>query len=154
MIALGFGAGLRVSEVVKLRVRDIDLHGGIINVHHINRQKTRNTLLPGRIVPQLQLLTVDRPIQQSLFISDRGRPFSVRAIQTILIKACRRAGVKKPVSFNTLRNSFAAYLLNKGTDIRYVQYLLGHQNRRSTQFFTYVANWRLSNIEGPLDYGS
>jgi site-specific recombinase XerD len=85
-----------------------------------------------------------------LFESERGGKLSSRTAQMVFLKALQKAGIQKPATFHSLRHSFATHLLENGTDIRYVQALLGHSNIRTTQRYTQVTNPALKNIRSPL----
>lgn len=86
-----------------------------------------------------------------VFASPRGGKLTTRTAQQVFKTALRQANIKKPATFHSLRHSFATHLLENGTDVRYVQELLGHKNIRTTQHYTQVTNPQLKNIKSPLD---
>ena len=92
----------------------------------------------------------DKTGNDLLFESERGGKLSTRTAQVMFSTALRQSGIKKAATFHSLRHSFATHLLENGTDIRYVQELLGHSNIRTTQRYTQVTNPKLKNIKSPL----
>lgn len=150
LVALAYGAGLRVSEVVNLRVRDLDIPAAMLTVRQGKGQRDRVTTLPERLREGLQWLTAGRDGAAFLFESERGGALTTRSAQAVFARALVRAGVRKEATFHSLRHSFATHLLENGVDVRYVQELLGHQNIRTTQVYTHVTNPQLKNIKSPL----
>lgn len=150
LLALSYGAGLRVSESVHLRVGDIDLVEKLITVREGKGKKDRVTLLPDKLIVGLQLLTEGRKNSDYVFESERGGALSARTAQMVFANACQKAGIKKEATFHSLRHSFATHLLENGVDIRYVQELLGHRNIRTTQRYTHVMNPTIKGIKSPL----
>jgi site-specific recombinase XerD len=150
IIALAYGAGLRVSEVVRLKVRDIDINQLTLVVRQGKGKRDRLTVVPERLVPELKALIASSGSDSYLFVSERGGRLTESTAQKIFGNAARRAGIKKQATFHSLRHSFATHLLENGVDVRYVQELLGHQNIRTTQIYTHVTNPKLRNIKSPL----
>ena len=150
IIAVAYGAGLRVSEVVRLKVADIDLPELTLVVRQGKGKKDRLTVLPQKIGPELASLISGQEISDYVFASERGGRLTAASAQKIFYAALKKTGIKKSASFHSLRHSFATHLLENGVDIRYVQVLLGHQNIRTTQIYTQVTNPRLKNIKSPL----
>jgi len=150
MIALAYGAGLRVSEFVSLRVYDCDFDSGFIHLKSAKGNKDRLTLLPEKLSEDLHRLAHGKPGSAFLFESERGGRLTTTTIQKVFTRALRKVTVVKPATFHSLRHSFATHLLERGTDIRYVQELLGHANIRTTQLYTHVTNPTLKNIRSPL----
>jgi len=150
IISLAYGAGLRISEVVNLKVKDINLEELIIHLKNAKGKKDRITIFPEKIKNDLQNLIAGKNLNDYVFESERGGKLTERTIQKVFENALRRAGIKKDATFHSLRHSFATHLLENGVDVRYVQELLGHQNIRTTQIYTQVTNPRLKNIKSPL----
>ena len=149
-LALAYGAGLRISEVVNLEVQDLDLEQLMVTVRQGKGRKDRMTVIPASLVADLRGFLAGRSPQDVLFESDRGGALSSRSLQLVFARALRVAGISKDATFHSLRHSFATHLLENGTDIRYVQALLGHSNIRTTQRYTRVTNPALKNIRSPL----
>lgn len=151
MLALAYGAGLRVSEVMNLRIRDIDLQELTIHIKQAKGKKDRLTVFPTTLKAEISALIALREPDDYVFRSERGGKLTERTAQVIFERALKQAEVKKQATFHSLRHSFATHLLENGVDIRYVQELLGHQNIRTTQIYTHVTNPALKNIKSPLD---
>jgi len=150
MIALAYGAGLRVSEITNLKVGDIDMDELVIHLKKGKGKKDRVTILPKKLKNDLQPLLVNKVSRDFVFESERGGKLTTRTAQVVFSKALKKAGIKKSATFHSLRHSFATHLLENGVDIRYVQELLGHANIRTTQIYTKVTNPSLKNIRSPL----
>lgn len=150
MISLAYGAGLRISEVINLKIRDIDLNELTIHLKEAKGKKDRITILPEKIKNDLGKFIIGKENNSLLFESERGGKLSERTAQKVFVKALKLASIKKPATFHSLRHSFATHLLENGVDIRYVQKLLGHANIRTTQIYTKVTNPSLKNIKSPL----
>jgi len=150
LIALGYAAGLRVSEIVSLRIQDIDLEELIIHVKQAKGKKDRITVVPQKLCADLLRLSRGQSGSEYIFASERGGMLTTRTAQQIFAHALQKVGINKNATFHSLRHSFATHLLENGTDIRYVQELLGHSNIRTTQRYTQVTNPALKNIKSPL----
>lgn len=150
LVSLAYGAGLRVSEVVALHVQDLDIDEMTIHIKQAKGQKDRISVLPEKLVNNLKNLIAGKTRHDLVFSSERGGKLTTRTAQKIFEKALRLSGVKKRATFHSLRHSFATHLLENGTDVRYVQELLGHANIRTTQQYTHVTNPKLKNIKSPL----
>ena len=150
MVALAYGSGLRVSEVVGLRVGDLDLNELTILLKQAKGKKDRLTVLPRMLKADLQNAVAGKKANELVFQSERGGRLTVRTAQVVFSRALGKSGVTKPASFHSLRHSFATHLLENGVDVRYVQELLGHANIRTTQIYTKVTNPKLRKIASPL----
>ncbi|HPI67370.1 MAG TPA: tyrosine-type recombinase/integrase [bacterium] len=150
MIALAYGAGLRVSEVVKLKVLDIDLNELTLVVRQGKGKKDRLSVLSKNLLSDLEKIISSKNGNDYVFESERGGGLTEMSAQKVFYQALKRAGIKKPASFHSLRHSFATHLLENGVDVRYVQELLGHANIRTTQIYTKVTNPSIKNIKSPL----
>ena len=151
IISLLYGTGLRVGEVVRIRMRDIDFDRKLLRVFQGKGKKDRMALLPKKLIPILQKQNDLKLPDHFLFTNGRGCKLTEASIQLIIKQASRRAKISKNVSPHTLRHSFATHLLETGTDIRYIQELLGHANLKTTQIYTQVAVNNLQIIISPLD---
>lgn len=150
LLALAYGAGLRVSEAISVKVGDIDLEECIIHVKQAKGNKDRITVLSHKVIPDLRTLISGRSSNEFIFISERGGKLAQRTAQKIFESAIKKAGIQKGATFHSLRHSFATHLIENGVDIRYVQELLGHANIRTTQRYTQVTNPILKRILSPL----
>ncbi len=150
LLALAYGAGLRVGEVVRLCVRDIDLASHVVMVRQGKGRKDRLTILSPKLLPDLERQLSFKQPNDFVFASERGGRLTEATAQAVFSQALARAGITKHATFHSLRHSFATHLLENGTDIRYVQVLLGHANIRTTERYTHVTNPALRNIKSPL----
>lgn len=151
MIQILYGTGVRVGELVRLRMRDIDFERNCIRVVQGKSAKDRMGLLPKSI---RDLLEGQKRVKQPadfLFTSYDGGRLTEATVQKVVRHAAQLAKVQKEVTPHTLRHSFATHLLESGTDIRYIQELLGHAKLATTQIYTKVSAQSLGAIKSPLD---
>ena len=152
MIAIAYGAGLRVSEIISLRCRDLHVEELVIHVKNGKGQKDRITVIPEKLKGALYAVLSTKQAEDYFFSSERGGKLTVRTAQKVFETALRKSEIQKAATFHSLRHSFATHLLENGTDIRYVQELLGHSNIRTTQRYTQVTNPQLKDIKSPLSF--
>ncbi len=152
IMMLAYSAGLRVSEVVRLKLEDIDVRRRLIHIKGSKGRKDRYTLLSGVALEALRdYYRFYRP-KKWLFPGQRkDRHISARTVQKVVTAAGKRAGIRKKLTTHTLRHSFATHLLENGTDLRYIQELLGHKSSKTTQIYTHVTRRDLVRIVSPLD---
>lgn len=150
LIALAYGAGLRVSEIVRLKIKDIDLPQLQLFIRQSKGQKDRITVMPEKLKELVTQFMAGKTGENYLIESERGGRLTERTAQKIFDRAVKKAGIAKDVTFHALRHSFATHLLENGVDVRYVQELLGHQNIRTTQIYTHLTNVALKNIKSPF----
>ncbi len=151
LLSLAYGAGLRVWEIFYLRVGDINLDQKTIHIKSAKGQKDRITILPEKIITDIKQLMKNKLYDDPLFHSEQwGGALTKRSAQHIFQHAMTKAWIQKKASFHSLRHSFATHLLEQGTDIRYIQSLLGHSNIKTTQIYTQVATHNLQRIQSPL----
>ena len=151
-LSIAYGAGLRVSEVISLKVGDIDSARMLIRVDQGKGHKDRYVMLSQ---PLLELLRrwwlVKRPRAWLFPGRTPGAPLSARQLNRAVHIAAQRAGIDKRVGMHTLRHSFATHLLEQKTDIRVIQVLLGHKKLDTTALYTRVAIKAIGEITSPLD---
>lgn len=150
MVALAYGAGLRVSELTDLRAGSVNFEERMLHVYQGKGNKDRITLLPDALIPELKNRVGEKCPDDYLFESERCGRLSTRSIQLVFGRAIKAAGIKKPATFHSLRHSFATHILEQGTDLRFIQKLLGHSNIRTTQRYTHVSSASLRAIRSPL----
>lgn len=147
-----YAAGLRVSEVVALRVEDIDSQRMVLRVCQGKGKKDRYVMLSPKLLQILRdYYKAFRPASLLFFGKDKERPLGCRTVLIGCRRIARRAGLAKRVTPHTLRHSFATHLLEAGVDIRTIQALLGHRSLRTTGLYTYVSLDRLAATPSPLD---
>ena len=160
-LSLCYGCGLRAGEVVRLKVKHIDSAQKIIRIEQSKGRKDRNVMLSPETVDLLrQWWKVRRgfdahttPLQERWLFPGRkpGRPMTTRQLNRLFHEAANGAGIKKGVTLHALRHSFATHLLERGTDIRILQALLGHDKLDTTARYTHVATGMIAGIKSPLD---
>ncbi len=146
LLALGYGAGLRAGEVVRLTVGDIDSAQNIIRIVQTKGRKDRHVMLSPETLDLLRQWWKVRPTRY-----EPGKPMTTRQLNRLFHETADAAGIKKVVTLHALRHSFATHLLERGTDIRIIQALLGHDKLDTTARYTRVATGMISAIESPLD---
>ena len=152
ILFLIYSAGLRVGEVVRLQINDIDTKRMLIKVRQGKGRKDRYTLLSEVALKQLKKYYLLYKPELWLFPGGKdGSYLTERTVERIFENACTTAKVKANVSVHSLRHSFATHLLEGGTDLRYIQELLGHSSSKTTEIYTHVTEKKLSNIRSPLD---
>lgn len=151
MIILSYSAGLRVSEVINLKVKDLDLIEKTIHLKGAKGMKDRITIIPEKILNEIKSIIAGKDKNSYVFESERGGKLTTATAQKVFIKSKEKSNIKKPATFHSLRHSFATHLLENGTDVRYVQELLGHSNIRTTQIYTHVMNPAIKKIKSPFD---
>lgn len=151
LLMTAFSAGLRVSEVVNLRVADVDSERMTLFIRQGKGKKDRVVALSEVLLKELRLYVRDYQPKEFLFEGQDGGAYSVRSVQAIMKKAKKWAGLHKPGSVHSLRHAYATHLLESGTDIRFIQELLGHKDIKTTQIYTHVAVSKKTKIRSPLD---
>jgi site-specific recombinase XerD len=151
MIQILYSSGLRVSELMDLKINDVDFSRRCINVRGGKGNKDRVTIISEQVLENIsKYLAQYQPLVYLFESHAAGEKLTTRTIQKVVSEAAKLAGINKSVSAHTLRHSFATTLLENGTDIRYIQELLGHSSIMTTQIYTKVTSPSLKNIKSPL----
>ncbi len=152
MLCLIYSCGLRRSELLHLKPEDIDSQRNVVLIRQSKGRKDRITPLSAKVLELLrQYYKAYRP-QTWLFEGQRsGEQYSEQSLQRVLKLALEKAKVTKPVTLHWLRHSYATHLLESGTDLRYIQELLGHSSSRTTEIYTHVSMKSLQQIKSPFD---
>lgn len=151
VLSILYGTGVRVSELTHIRMCDIDLNRVMLRVYQGKGKKDRLTILPKFLKEVLLKQFQLKNHNDYLFTNGRGGRLTETTIQKVVAQAATRAQVSKIITPHTLRHTFATHLLENGTDIRYIQELLGHAKLQTTQIYTHVATNSFDNIKSPLD---
>lgn len=151
MISLIYSAGLRRSELLNMRLTNIDSKRMEIFIAHSKGRKDRVVPLSQTALELLREYYKTYKPKDYLFEGQAGEQYSERSLALVLKKACEKAGIKKQVNLHMLRHSYATHLLETGTDLRYIQELLGHKSSRTTEIYTHVSQRSLNKIKSPLD---
>ncbi len=152
MVSLIYASGMRVSEILGLKIDDLDLDEKTGQIRQAKGKKDRIFNIPSFLIADLkkQIKKQKESGQNLLFTGPNGKMTS-RNIQKIVSEAAKRLGIKKDVHVHTLRHSFATHLLENNVDIRKIQELLGHADLSTTQIYTHISQQELKKIKSPLD---
>lgn len=151
LLSLIYSAGLRIGEAIALRIKDIDSKRMLIHIKNAKGRKDRYTLLSYQFLELLREYYKTYRPADFLFEGQNGGQYSAGSAQNILKKAVLKVGIRKKVTLHTLRHSFATHLLENGTDIRYIQSLLGHSSPKTTMIYTHVSETSIRKIKNPFD---
>ncbi len=161
LLSIGYGAGLRAGEVLRLRVKHIDSAQMVIRVEQAKGRKDRLVMLSPEILALLRQWWKVRPVrwdrevpaQERLVFPGRnpGQPLTTRHLNRLFHETADAAGIRKAVNLHSLRHSFATHLFDRGEDIRKIQALLGHDKLETTARYTRVATGMISGVVSPLD---
>jgi len=152
MLQFMYGSGCRVSEVVKLKVEELNLKERTALIQSGKGNKDRIIILSKDWIHDLKKYLGKKKIKSEyVFSKKNGKPITTDTVQRVVKKAAENAGINKHVTPHCLRHSYATHLLEAGTNIRYIQSLLGHSNLNTTQIYTSVANDQLKKVVSPLD---
>ena len=152
MVSLMYACGMRVSEIVNLKISNFDFDEKTGHIRQGKGKKDRIFNIPSFLFNDLkeQVVQQKENNEEYLFTGNKGR-LSERNMQKIVSNSSRKAGIKKSVHCHTLRHSFATHLLENGTDIRHIQLLLGHSSISTTELYTHVSTEEIKKVKSPLD---
>lgn len=151
ILFLIYSAGLRIGEVVRLKINDIISDRKLIKVKQAKGRKDRYTLLSEIALAQLRnYYRLYKPKDWLFEGGHDGRHITERSVQKVFEQSCNKANIKN-ATVHTLRHSFATHLLEDGIDLRYIQELLGHASSKTTEIYTHVTEKSIKNIQSPLD---
>ena len=152
MLSLIYSCGLRCGELLRLKLTDVDSKRGILIIRQSKGRKDRITPLSEKIVEMLRSYYIAyKPIIYLFEGQKKEEMYDERSLQNVLKQALNKCGINKPVSLHWLRHSYATHLLENGTDLRYIQELLGHSSSRTTEIYTHVSTRELGKIKSPFD---
>lgn len=151
ILMLLYSAGLRRSELLNLDPTDIDSKRMIIRINGSKGKKDRISLLSDNLLNLLRQYYKEYRPQKYLFEGQNGGKYSPTSVANILKNVAIKAGIRKNVTPHMLRHSFATHLLEQGTDLRYIQELLGHNSSKTTEIYTHVSKKAIDKIKNPID---
>lgn len=151
MLRLIYACGLRRGELLHMKISDIDSKRNIVIIRQSKGKKDRIVPLSQRILEMLRDYFRACKPKYWLFEGQAGEQYSEKSLQSVLKQALKKAGIRKPVSLHWLRHSYATHLLESGTDLRYIQELLGHNSSKTTEIYTHVSTKNLQQIKSPFD---
>ena len=151
MLSVLYACGLRPGEIINLKVNEVDSKRMIITISKGKGYKDRTVMLSEKLLDKLkEYYIIYKPVTY-MFEGQYGDQYTISSLRQVLNEACRKSGFKQKATSHWLRHSFATHLLEAGTDIRYIQQLLGHSSTKTTEIYTYVSTKHISQIKSPLD---
>jgi len=152
LLSLIYSAGLRVGEAVTLRWEDLDENRNMMHIRNAKGKKDRYTILSDVVIEMLERYAEMYHPHDWLFEGqDRKKHLSVRSAEYVFQHAVRRSGIRKNVSIHSLRHAFATHLLEHGTDLRYIQHLLGHRSIKTTEVYSHVSSHKIAKLRSPIE---
>ncbi|GHA62375.1 tyrosine-type recombinase/integrase [Pontibacter akesuensis] len=151
MLQLLYAGGLRIGEVINLRLTDVQSERNLLLIRGGKGKKDRTTLLAQKLLESLRVYYRAYKPKVWLFEGQTGGQYTVESIRNVFRASKEKAGIKAPATPHTLRHSFATHLLEQGTDLRYIQVLLGHRSSKTTEIYTHITTHALDKIVSPLD---
>jgi site-specific recombinase XerD len=151
MLGLCYGMGLRVSEIVHIKIEHIDSKRMTVLIASSKGKKDRYVNLPETVLHDLRLYYKEYKPKTYLFEGQDGGMYSIRSVQAVFKNALQKAGIRKKIGIHSLRHSYATHLMEYGTDISLIQKLLGHKDIKTTQIYTHVSKAQVSRVKSPLD---
>ncbi|MCE3229025.1 MAG: Integrase/recombinase [Bacteroidetes bacterium] len=152
MLSLIYSCGLRRSELLNLKLNDIDSNRGLVIIRQAKGRKDRVTPLSEKVLGLLRDYFMAYRPKEWLFEGQNGKgKYDERSLANVMKQAVEKSKINKPVTLHWLRHSYATHLLENGTDLRYIQELLGHSRSRTTEIYTHVSNKSLQKIVSPFD---
>ncbi len=151
MLLLIYSGGLRLGELLNLKIGDIDSESMKIHIKQGKGKKDRYIMLSKNALNLLRKYYKVYKPKEYIIEGQKGGKYSPKSVQSVFKAAIKKAGIKKKATVHTLRHSFATHLLDDGTDIRYIQELLGHKKLETTQIYTHVSSHSINKIKSPAD---
>ena len=151
MLQLLYAGGLRIGEVINLKLTDVQSGRNMLLIRGGKGKKDRTTLLSQKLLESLRAYYKQYRPKVWLFEGQTGGQYTVESLRNVFRAAREKAGIKVKATPHTLRHSFATHLLEQGTDLRYIQTLLGHRSSKTTEIYTHVTSYALDKITSPLD---
>ena len=152
MLSLIYSCGLRRSELINLKIHDINSDRNIVIIKQSKGKKDRIApLSTGVLIMLREYYVTYKPLTYLFEGRENGTKYDERSLAEVLKQALEKAKIKKPVSLHWLRHSYATHLLESGTDLRYIQELLGHNSSKTTEIYTHVSTKNIQQIKSPFD---
>ena len=151
ILSIIYACGLRISEAVNLRIRDIDSERMIVHIRQGKGHKDRITALSPKILELLRKYYLQYRPKDFLFEGQKKPSYSTRSVQMIIKRSCLKAGIQKNVTVHSLRHSYATHLVESGVDVAHVQKLLGHEHQKTTQIYLHLSKQFYKNISSPFE---
>jgi integrase/recombinase XerD len=153
MLSMIYSCGLRCGELLSLKPNDIDTVRGVVIIRQAKGRKDRIAPLSVRVLDLLgEYYKSYKPLVWIFEGQEAGEPYDARSLQLVLKQALAKVKITKPVTLHWLRHSYATHLLESGTDLRYIQEILGHRSSKTTEIYTHVSTKSIQRIVSPFDY--
>lgn len=153
MLSVIYSCGLRSGELIRLKPEHIDSKRNILIIKQSKGKKDRIAPLSPKTINLLRTyFTAFKPKVYLFEGAKEGYPYDERSLQNVLKQSIAKTGIKKPVTLHWLRHSYATHLLENGTDLRYIQEILGHSSSKTTEIYTHVSTKSIQNIVSPFDF--
>lgn len=150
IISLLYAAGIRCSELIKIKISDINFNERLLLIRQGKGAKDRYTILSENVIPQIKHYLKVRPYQSPYLFASQDGHISSRTVEIIVDRACQQARIRN-YSPHSLRHSFATHLMEQGTNLEYVQQMLGHKDIRTTRIYQHINPVHLQTIQSPHD---
>ena len=151
IFTLCYSAGLRLGEILNIKIKDIDSDRMQIRIQQAKGKKDRYSILSPKVLDLLRSYVAEYKPKEYLFEGQNGGKYSSASVQQLMRSHRKKAKIKKKATPHTLRHSFATHLLDNGTDIRFIQELLGHKHISTTQIYTHVSSRKLKDVKSPIE---
>jgi len=151
IIMFAYASGLRLGEVVRLKLTDIDRQRMQVRVEQGKGRKDRYTKLSEKILPVLDKYLEEYKPEELIFNGEKGKAYSERSVQEVVKSIAIKAGIAQKVTPKTLRHTFATHSLENGIDLRYIQSMMGHASSKTTEIYTHITTKGFENIKSPMD---
>lgn len=151
ILKLGYGMGLRVSEIVALKTTDIDWHTKIVRIERGKGKKDRIMPLPKSVIKELSTYIEKYRPKNFLFEGQYGSQYSARSAQAVFKTAMKKGGIDKRIGIHGLRHSYATHLMEQGTEAVFIKKLMGHKDIKTTLLYTHIADKNILAVKSPLD---
>jgi integrase/recombinase XerD len=146
-----YSCGLRRSEVINIKLSDLDFDRGILHIREGKGNVDRMVPVPQKVWEKIRTYIKVYQPSEYLFVGQAGGRYSVESVYSVFKQSLKRAGIQKDVGVHSLRHSYATHLHESGLDIRYIQELLGHKSTRTTEIYTHVSRRNLFAIRSPIE---
>lgn len=151
IISLIYSCGLRISEAINLKITDIDSKKMLIKICEAKGKKERYVALSEKLLVLLREYFVHYKPQEYLFAGQDSEQYTARSIQQFLKRALQKCKITKKITVHSFRHSYATHLLEQGTDLKFIQAILGHKNIKTTNLYTHISSANLTKIKNPFD---
>ena len=152
MLSLIYSCGLRCGELLRLKPEHVDSKRSLLIIKQAKGRKDRIAPLSNKTITLLREYFIAFKPSVYLFEGcNRGEPYDERSLQQVLKQGLRKAQINKPITLHWLRHSYATHLLEGGTDLRYIQEILGHSRSTTTEIYTHVSTKGIQNVISPFD---